>query len=216
MIIVASTNARIGFAAGMGRLRAVGSALDAVEAAIRLVESNPEDHSVGYSGLPNLLGEVELDSSIMDGRTRAAGAVGALKGYEHAISVARRVMEELPHVMLVGDGAARFADEFGYLVCRVDIRGTGSSEGTAAGEYTRDELEDLAELVGWLAERPWSNGNVGMYGTSWSGFNALQTAMLRPPALKAICSIFASDDRYADDVHYFGGALKQLDLDFVA
>src|SRR5262245_39750710 len=106
----------------------------------------------------------------------------------------------------------RFADEFGYVVCRVDVRGTGSSEGTAAGEYTRDELEDLAELVGWLAERPWSNGNVGMYGTSWSGFNALQTAMLRPPALKAICSIFASDDRYADDVHFFGGVLKQLDL----
>ena len=106
----------------------------------------------------------------------------------------------------------RFADEFGYVVCRVDVRGTGSSEGTADGEYTRDELEDLAELVGWLAERPWSNGNVGMYGTSWSGFNALQTAMLRPPALKAICSIFASDDRYADDVHYYGGALKQLDL----
>src|SRR5262245_1474595 len=106
----------------------------------------------------------------------------------------------------------RFADEFGYVVCRVDVRGTGSSEGTSTGEYTREELEDLAEVTGWLAGRPWSNGNVGMYGTSWSGFNALQTAMLRPPALKAICSIFASDDRYADDVHFFGGALKQLDI----
>ena len=106
----------------------------------------------------------------------------------------------------------RFADEFAYVVCRVDVRGTGSSEGTSTGEYTREELEDLAEVIGWLAERPWSTGNVGMYGTSWSGFNALQTAMLRPPALGAICSIFASDDRYADDVHYFGGALKQLDL----
>ena len=106
----------------------------------------------------------------------------------------------------------RFADEFGYLVCRVDVRGTGSSEGTTTGEYTQEELEDLAEVIGWLAVRPWSNGSVGMYGTSWSGFNALQTAMLRPPALKAICSIFASDDRYADDVHYFGGALKQLDF----
>lgn len=106
----------------------------------------------------------------------------------------------------------RFADEFGYLVCRVDVRGTGSSEGTSTGEYTQEELEDLAEVIGWLSSRPWSNGNVGMYGTSWSGFNSLQTAMLRPPALKAICSIFASDDRYADDVHYFGGALKQLDF----
>ena len=106
----------------------------------------------------------------------------------------------------------RLADEFGYLVARVDVRGTGSSGGTAVGEYTQGELEDNAEVVAWLASRPWSNGNVGIYGTSWSGFNALQTAMLRPPALKAICSIFASDDRYADDVHYFGGALKQVDL----
>ena len=106
----------------------------------------------------------------------------------------------------------RFADEFGYVVCRLDIRGTGSSEGNATGEYTAEELEDLTEVIAWLAGRPWSNGNVGMYGTSWSGFNSLQVAMLRPPALKAICSIFASDDRYADDVHYYGGALKQLDL----
>ena len=106
----------------------------------------------------------------------------------------------------------RFADEFGYAVCRVDIRGTGSSEGSATGEYTAEELEDLTEVIAWLADRPWSNGNVGMFGTSWSGFNSLQVAMLRPPALKAICSIFASDDRYADDVHYYGGALKQLDL----
>jgi predicted acyl esterase len=97
-------------------------------------------------------------------------------------------------------------------VCRLDIRGTGSSEGSATGEYTAEELEDLTEVIAWLADRPWSNGNVGMFGTSWSGFNSLQVAMLRPPALKAICSIFASDDRYADDVHYYGGALKQLDL----
>jgi len=95
-------------------LRAGGSALDAVEAGVRLVESNPGDHSVGYSGYPNLLGEVELDASIMDGATLAAGAVGALKGYEHAISVARKVMEELPHCFLVGEGAARFARELGF------------------------------------------------------------------------------------------------------
>ncbi len=106
----------------------------------------------------------------------------------------------------------RFADEFGYAVCRLDVRGTGSSEGTAAGEYTSEELDDIVEVIAWLAAQPWSNGNVGMYGTSWSGFNSLQVAMLRPPALKAICSIFASDDRFADDVHYFGGTLKQLDL----
>ena len=106
----------------------------------------------------------------------------------------------------------RFADEFGYLVCRLDVRGTGSSDGVPVDEYTRQEHADIAEVIAWLASQGWSNGNVGMYGTSWSGFNSLQVAMLRPPALKAICSIFASDDRYGDDVHYFGGALKQLDL----
>lgn len=114
MIVIASTNGRVGIGEAMRVLRNGGSALDAVEAGIKPVESNPDDHTVGYSGLPNLLGEVELDASIMDGGTLQAGAVGALRNYEHAISVARKVMEELPHVMLVGDGAGRFAKEMGF------------------------------------------------------------------------------------------------------
>jgi len=106
----------------------------------------------------------------------------------------------------------RLAGEFGYAVCRLDIRGTGSSEGIPVDEYTVQEHEDIERVIAWLAEQAWCSGGVGMYGTSWSGFNSLRVAMRRPPALRAICSIFASDDRYADDVHYFGGALKQLDL----
>jgi len=94
-------------------LRAGGSALDAVEAVIRVVESNPADHSVGYGGLPNILGQVELDASIMDGETLAAGAVCAVKNFEHPISIARQVMERLPHVLLAGAGAERFARELG-------------------------------------------------------------------------------------------------------
>ncbi|MBK9711934.1 MAG: N(4)-(beta-N-acetylglucosaminyl)-L-asparaginase [Kouleothrix sp.] len=113
MIIVASANGEIGIAAAWRIMQDGGSALDAVEAATRLVEDNPADHSVGYGGYPNLLGEVELDASIMEGATRRAGAVGALRGYRHPISVARRVMELLPHVMLAGAGAARFAAELG-------------------------------------------------------------------------------------------------------
>lgn len=114
MLVVASANGQIGIQQAMRVLREGGSAIDAVEAGIRLVESNPEDHTVGYSGLPNLLGEVELDASLMDGRTLQAGAVGAVKHYEHAISLARKVMEELPHVLLVGSGAERFAREMGF------------------------------------------------------------------------------------------------------
>lgn len=114
MLVVASANGAIGIQEAMRVLRDGGWAVDAVEAGVRLVESNPQDHTVGYSGLPNLLGEVELDASLMDGLTLRAGAVGAVKRCEHPISLARKVMEELPHVMLVGPGAERFAREMGF------------------------------------------------------------------------------------------------------
>jgi L-asparaginase / beta-aspartyl-peptidase len=113
IIVVASSNGRVGIGDAMEVLRRGGSAVDAVEAGILPVESNPDDHSVGYAGLPNLLGEVELDASIMDGKTLAAGAVGAVHNYEHVITLARKVMDELPHVLLVGPGAERFAAEMG-------------------------------------------------------------------------------------------------------
>lgn len=114
MLIVASENGRVGIGEALAVLRAGGSVLDAVEAGIRCVEDNPQDHSVGYGGYPNLLGQVELDAALMDGRTLAAGAVAALPGYPHPISVARQVLEKLPHVLLVGAGAARFAREMGF------------------------------------------------------------------------------------------------------
>ena len=114
MLLIGSENALHALPPAMQILQQGGSALDAVEAAIRLVELNPDDESVGLSGWPNLLGEVELDASLMDGRTRASGAVGALSGYPHPISVARQVMDKLPHVFLVGQGAAEFAAEMGF------------------------------------------------------------------------------------------------------
>ena len=114
-IMIASERGEVGLPAGIEILAAGGAALDAVEAAVREVESNPDDHWVGIGGIPNLLGVVELDASIMDGRTRAAGAVAAVRGYAHPISIARQVMERLPqHVMLVGEGAERFAAELGF------------------------------------------------------------------------------------------------------
>jgi beta-aspartyl-peptidase (threonine type) len=112
-IVVASANGRVGIRQAVDVLREGGTALDAVVAGIKPVEANPDDHSVGYSGLPNLLGEVELDASIMDGRGLRAGAVGALKTHQDAIESARRVMEDLPHVLIVGAGADRLASEIG-------------------------------------------------------------------------------------------------------
>ena len=112
-LLVASHNGAVGMDAAWEVLASGGSALDAVEVGARLVEDEPTDHTVGYSGYPNLLGEVELDASIMDGTTRAAGAVGGLRGYRAAITVARAVMERLPHVLVVGEGGARLAAELG-------------------------------------------------------------------------------------------------------
>ncbi len=106
----------------------------------------------------------------------------------------------------------RLAEEGGYAVARLDLRGTGSSEGVADDEYAPGEQADLAAVIDWLAGRSWSTGAVGMYGTSYSGFNALQMAAERPAALRAVCAIYATDDRYTDDVHYTGGALRGLDL----
>jgi beta-aspartyl-peptidase (threonine type) len=90
-----------------------GTALDAAEAGTKVIESQRDEHTVGLGGYPNLEGEVELDASIMDGATRNFGAVGALRGYRHAITVARAVMERLPHVLVVGEGASRLAQEIG-------------------------------------------------------------------------------------------------------
>jgi len=118
-LLVASDNGGPGMERAAQILRQGGHALDAVEEGIRLVESTTEDHTVGLGGLPNLLGEVELDASIMDGHTLAAGAVGALRGYAHPISVARLVMERTAHVLLVGEGAGRFAAEMGFQRCEL-------------------------------------------------------------------------------------------------
>jgi uncharacterized protein len=106
----------------------------------------------------------------------------------------------------------RLCEEGGFAVCRLDLRGTGSSTGIALDEYHPQEQADVCEAIAWLAAQEWSTGRVGMYGTSWGGFNSIQVAMERPPALGAIAPIYASDDRYTDDVHYMGGALKALDL----
>jgi putative CocE/NonD family hydrolase len=100
----------------------------------------------------------------------------------------------------------------GYAALRVDMRGSGESGGKLADEYLSRELEDACEVIGWISNQSWCSGAVGMMGKSWGGFNALQTAALRPPALKAIITLCSTDDRYADDIHYMGGALLNDNL----
>lgn len=100
--------------------------------------------------------------------------------------------------------------QHGYVALRVDVRGSGSSQGVAEDEYVLQEQLDALEAIEWMARQPWSNGRVGMFGTSYGGFNSLQVAMHRPPALKAICPMYFTDNRYTDDCHYKGGAMQML------
>jgi uncharacterized protein len=102
----------------------------------------------------------------------------------------------------------RYFAKRGIVLARVDIRGTGGSEGTTPDrEYSDAELNDIEEVLAILAGLPWSNGNIGVQGISWGGFNAIMTAMRRPPQLKAILCAHASDDLYGNDVHYIDGGL---------
>jgi putative CocE/NonD family hydrolase len=93
----------------------------------------------------------------------------------------------------------------GYASLRVDIRGSGDSDGVLVDEYSEQEHRDALEVIAWLADQPWCSGAVGMMGISWSGFNSLQVAALRPPSLRAIITACSTDDRYDNDVHYLGG-----------
>lgn len=108
------------------------------------------------------------------------------------------VRDEFTHPWMAGHG---------YACIRVDMRGNGDSEGLMDDEYTPQELQDACHVIAWAAEQDWCNGNVGMMGISWGGFNGLQVAALQPPALKAVISICSTVDRYADDIHYKGGCL---------
>lgn len=110
------------------------------------------------------------------------------------------------------DSYVRFAAEGGFAVLRLDLRGTGSSSGIIDDEYTDTERRDLRTTIEWLATQPWSTGRVGMFGTSYSGFNALHMAADDVAALGAIVAMYATDDRYTDDVHWCGGVLRALDL----
>jgi putative CocE/NonD family hydrolase len=104
----------------------------------------------------------------------------------------------------------------GYAAVRVDVRGSGDSDGLLADEYTRQELEDALEVLSWIGAQRWCTGAVGMMGISWGGFNSLQVAALQPPELKAIITLCSTDDRYADDAHYMGGCLLNENLQWGA
>ncbi|MEM8728464.1 MAG: CocE/NonD family hydrolase, partial [Pseudomonadota bacterium] len=95
----------------------------------------------------------------------------------------------------------------GYAAIRVDIRGYGDSDGVAEDEYSHQETQDGHDVIQWIAEQSWCDGNVGMFGKSWGAYNAFQVAATRPPALKAIAPVMGTDDRWREDIHFYGGCL---------
>ena len=100
----------------------------------------------------------------------------------------------------------------GYAAIRLDIRGSGDSEGLPLDEYVKQEQDDMLAALAWIAAQPWCSGACGMIGISWGGFSGLQVAMRRPPQLKAVITLCSTDDRYADDVHYMAGCLLRNNL----
>ena len=100
----------------------------------------------------------------------------------------------------------------GFAALRVDMRGSGDSDGLLHDEYLLQEQDDAVEVIAWIAAQPWCSGAVGMMGKSWGGFNALQVAARRPPALKAIVTVCSTDDRFGDDIHFKGGCLLNDNL----
>ena len=184
-LLVASANAETGMARGRELLENGASALDVVEAVTRVVEDAADDHTVGRGGYPNMVGRVELDASVMDGTTRAAGAVAGVRTVRNPVTVARAVMERLPHVMLVGDGAERFAREIGHA--------------------------DADDLLTDHAEKTWRRG-VETYRVDTEGplAEAVRTLVLDPEHVTGTVNVVAIDaaGRLASAVSTSGWAWK--------
>lgn len=164
---------------------------------------------------PHKIREIENEWIALSDGTRLAARIWLPEGAEEKPVPA--IFEFLPYRK--SDGTAHrdalrqpyFAGH-GYAAVRVDIRGTGESDGILYDEYLKQEQDDALELLAWIADQPWCDGSIGMHGISWGGFNSLQVAARQPPQLKAILVIGFTDDRYADDVHYMGGCVLGVQM----
>ncbi len=153
--------------------------------------------------------ELNVAIPLADGTRLAARLWRPVDGESHPVPA---ILEYIPYRQRDGTSGldARTHPYFaghGYAAIRVDIRGSGDSQGVLLDEYLTLEQDDALEIIAWVAAQPWCSGAVGMIGISWGGFAGLQIAARRPPALKAIVTVCSTDDRYADDVHYMGGCL---------
>ena len=144
-----------------------------------------------------------------DGRRLAARLVLPKDAEENPVPA---ILEYIPYRRRDGTRARDDETNYwfaanGYGCARVDISGSGDSDGLIEDEYVKREQDDALEIIAWLADQPWCSGAVGMIGISWGGFNGLQVAARRPPALKAVVSLCSTVDRYNEDCHLMGGCL---------
>ena len=157
--------------------------------------------------------EVDVDPHVRV--TLGSGVVISVKLWLPAGEPGERfpaVLEAIPYRKddnsLVDDSVRfGFFSGHGYVGVRMDLRGSGTSTGILEDEYSEEEQHDICEVIDWISRQPWCTGDIGMTGISWSGFNSLQVAARRPPALRTIISVCSTDDRYDNDVHYLGGSL---------
>ncbi len=173
------------------------------------VYSGPAETEI-VDAFPHIIKEVEFEQiPLADGTHLAVRYWLPEDAYKKPVPA---ILEYIPYCTRDGTAARDEAMHpyfagHGYAAIRVDIRGSGESEGVLLDEYLKLEQDDALEVIAWIADQPWCDGNVGMMGKSWGGFNGLQVAARRPPALKCIITLYFTDDRYADDVHYVGGCL---------
>jgi N4-(beta-N-acetylglucosaminyl)-L-asparaginase len=169
-VVISSRNGLAATARAWELIEGGTDTLDAVVEAVAIVEADPEDTSVGYGGLPNALGVVQLDASVMHGPTRGAGAVGALEGFKHPAQVARAVMQYTDHVFLVGSGAARFARDLGFaeedlLTDRARRAwlgwraGLSSEDDYLTPEQSEESIEGFGLLDAWEGQRHYGTIN---------------------------------------------------------
>lgn len=174
---------------------------------------------VAMDELPRRVREIDHVAIKLSDGTRLAAKIWLPDDAEHAPVPA--VLEYIPYRQR--DKTARrdsighrYVAGHGYACVRVDLRGSGDSEGVLTDEYLEQELDDGCEVLSWIASQPWCTGRIGMIGKSWGGFNALQIAAMQPAELGAVITVCSTDDRYADDVHYMGGCLLSDNLSWAA
>ena len=171
------------------------------------------------TSLPNTIEETEhLWIPMSDGTRLAARLWKPVSAVEDPVPA---VLEMIPYrkrdLTAVRDSIHHpYVAGHGYACLRVDLRGSGDSEGVLTDEYLQQELDDVEEVLAWLIEQPWCNGRTGIMGISWGGFNGLQVAARRPKGLGAVVTVCSTDDRYFDDVHYMGGCLLTDNLSWAS